>query len=54
MSEEKEAITLDQQQVLEIEGIVMDEDKDAAFRFLKENIYKPIKLKRGKRLVVNH
>lgn len=43
---EKEIIVLDQQQVIELERIIIDEDKEAAFRFLKENIYNPIKKKR--------
>lgn len=43
--EEKIGITLDQKQVLELEEIVIDKDKDAAFKFLNEYIYKPIKKK---------
>lgn len=41
--EEKETIVLDQRQILELEAIVLDKDKDAAIKFLAENIYKPIK-----------
>jgi hypothetical protein len=43
MPEEKETIILDQRQVLELEEIILDKDKDAAFKFLEENIHKPIK-----------
>lgn len=43
MPEEKETITLDQRQILEIDEIILDKDKDAALKFLEENIYKPIK-----------
>ncbi|MEW5814968.1 MAG: hypothetical protein AB1798_06165 [Spirochaetota bacterium] len=39
MSEEKMTITLDQAQILELEEIVMDRDKDLALRFLEENLY---------------
>lgn len=41
--EEKETIILDQRQVLELEEIALDKDKDSALKFLTENIYKPIK-----------
>lgn len=41
--EEKVGITLDQKQILELEQIVMDRDKEAALKFLAEYIYKPIK-----------
>ena len=43
MSEEKETIILDQRQVLELDEIILDKDKDAALKFLEENIYRPIK-----------
>jgi len=43
MIEEKVTIILDQRQILEVEGIVIDKDKDAAYKFLEENIYRPIK-----------
>lgn len=43
MSEEKETISLEQKQILELDQIVLDKDKDAALKFLEENIYKPIK-----------
>jgi hypothetical protein len=43
MPEEKETINLDQMQVLELDQIIIDKDKEAAFKFLEENIYRPIK-----------
>lgn len=43
MPEEKETISLDQMQILELTGIILDKDKEAALKFLEENIYKPIK-----------
>jgi hypothetical protein len=43
MTEEKETIVLDQKQIMELEEIMLDKDKDAAYKFLEENIYKPIK-----------
>lgn len=43
MSEENETIILDQRQILELDEIILDKDKDAAFKFLEENIYKIIK-----------
>jgi len=45
-NKEKEGIALDQRQILELEEIVLDKDKDAALKFLEENIYKPIKRRR--------
>ena len=42
----KEVITLEQKQVLEIEEIVLEKDKESALKFLEEYIYKPLK-KRG-------
>ncbi len=43
MSEEKEIVIFDQSQLLELDEIILDKDKDAALRFLEENVYKPIK-----------
>lgn len=43
MPEEKETIILDQRQILELDEIILDKDKDTALKFLEENIYKPIK-----------
>ena len=42
MEEEKEAIVLNKDQVFELVKIVFDNDKDAALKFLENNIYKPI------------
>ena len=44
--EEKEMIGLDQRQILELEVIVLDRDKEAALKFLEEYIYRPIKKKK--------
>ena len=41
--EENVVVTISSKHILELEEIILDEDKDAAFDFLKENIYKPIK-----------
>ncbi len=35
----KETITLDGEEVLELEKIVMDGDREKAFRFLKKVVY---------------
>lgn len=43
MPEDKETIIFDQRQILELDEIILDRNKDAAFKFLEENIYKPIK-----------
>jgi len=40
MEEEKEAIVLDKEQVFELVQIAFDNDKDAALKFLENNIYK--------------
>jgi len=42
MEEYKEVIALDKEQVFELVQIVFDNDKDAALKFLENNIYKPI------------
>ena len=42
MEEEKEVILLGKEQVFELVQIVFDNDKDAALKFLENNIYKPI------------
>ena len=42
MEEEKESILLGKEQVFELVQIVFDNDKDAALKFLENNIYKPI------------
>ena len=36
---EKVVVTLNQEQILELKEIILDMDKEAAFNFLKENIY---------------
>ena len=40
--EEKEIFAFDAQQILELARIVFDNDKDAALKFLEENIYMPL------------
>jgi len=40
---EEESIIFDLKKILELEEIIMDKDKDAAFRFLEEYIYRPIR-----------
>lgn len=40
--EEKQIIAFDEQQILELVQIVFDNDKDAALKFLENNIYNPI------------
>lgn len=42
----KEMIGLDQRQILELEVIVVDRDKEAALKFLEAPIYRPIKKKK--------
>ena len=42
MEEEKEVIQFDKEQVFELVQIVFDNDKEAALKFLENNIYKPI------------
>ena len=39
MEEEKESILLGKEQVFELVQIVFDNDKDAALKFLENNIY---------------
>jgi hypothetical protein len=46
MPEQKETITLDQKQILEVEQIILDKDRDAALKFLEENIYRLIEKRR--------
>lgn len=43
---EEEKIILDSKKILELEAIIMDNDKDAALTFLKEYIYRTIKKRR--------
>jgi hypothetical protein len=43
MAEEKVTIILDQRQILELDEIILDKDKDAAYKFLEDYIYKSVK-----------
>jgi len=40
--QEREAVALEPQELVELEQIVMDEDRDGAYRFLKERVYKRV------------
>lgn len=40
--EEKEILAFDKQQILELVQIVIDNDKDAALKFLETNVYSPL------------
>ena len=40
---EEESITFNQKTTLRIEEIIIDRDKDAALRFIKEYIHRPIR-----------
>ena len=40
--DEKEVVSLNKQQVFELVQIIFNTDKDAAFTFLEESIYKPL------------
>ena len=46
----REALALEPQELVELEQIIMDEDRDAAYLFLKERIYKRIRSAQGDRL----
>jgi len=41
--EGKSVITLNSKQILELDEIIVDKNKEAAFKFLKEYIYKTTK-----------
>ena len=41
--EENVVVTLSHKHIIELEEIILDSDRDAAFKFLKENIYNPVK-----------
>lgn len=43
MLEENVTIILDQMQILELDQIILDKDKDAALKFLQDYIYKAVK-----------
>jgi len=46
----REAVALEPDELVELEQIITDEDRDAAYLFLKECIYKRIHLAQGNRL----
>lgn len=46
----KEAVTLSEAEIAEIEQIIMDRDKDEAFNFLSSVIWKRVKENRRKQL----
>lgn len=49
MPEEKEKINLDKMQVFELDQIILDEDKEVAFKFLRDYIRKPKRHKESHR-----
>lgn len=46
----KKALTLEPQEVMELERIIIDDDREGAFQFLKKNIYQQFTLSQGNRL----
>ena len=46
----REAIALEPQELVELEQIVTDQDRDAAYEFLKECVYKRIRSAQHNRL----
>jgi len=46
----REAVALEPQELVELEQIVTDGDRDGAYRFLKEHVYKRILSAQGGRL----
>ena len=40
--EEKSVVTLNSQQILELKEIILDKDRESAYKFLKENIYQQV------------
>jgi hypothetical protein len=46
----REAVALEPQELVELEQIVTDEDRDGAYLFLKERVYKRILSAQGARL----
>jgi len=46
----REAVAFKPQEVMELAQIVVDEDKEAAYLFLKERVYKRIHSAQGNRL----
>jgi hypothetical protein len=45
--EEKVTVSLSQNQILELKEIILDSNKEAAFEFLKENIYREVNKPKG-------
>jgi hypothetical protein len=43
-------LTLEPQEVMELERIIIDEDREGAFQFLKKNIYQQFTLSQESRL----
>ena len=50
MPEDKYAVTFDRQQWLELEEIILEDDRDAALKFLKKYVYDVIDKKQRKQL----
>ncbi len=50
MPEDKYAVTFDPQHWLELEEIMLENDRDAALKFLKEQVYDVIEKKQRKQL----
>ena len=46
----REAVALEPQELVELEQIVTDHDRDAAYEFLKERVYKRIRSAQRNRL----
>ena len=46
----REAVALEPHEIVELEQIVTDKDRDAAYEFLKERIYKKIRSAQRNRL----
>ena len=53
MVEDKEAVILSQKEIIELEEIVIDKDKDSALEFLIKNVYEPI-IKNKKNRMQSH
>lgn len=46
----KKTLTLEPQEVMELERIIIDDDREGAFQFLKKNIYQQFTLSQENRL----
>ena len=46
----RKALTLEPQEVMELERIITDEDREAAYVFLKKNVYRKLLASQGDRL----